>query len=411
MRRIAAIALASLALLLPMPAQASSSLGLSINVIPSDNPEVRKVSTGQSLWFVVPPGSSQTREFIIVSSSSKPEVVDFSLGFLGRVDGEAVFDDAKVADSKGWASFSPSTITLPAHGTTKVTFTYSIPSGTDIGTHEAFLFATASSANSKSDAEYKVPQNARIAMPVFLGVGTTDQIRSDFEIKGLQGSTADGHHNARIFFQNTGKTPIHLDGNIQLSSAVFKSDVIGPLLFNSVTIRAGEKAFVDVPVPDTMVEGKYDAFIQASQGAITKTAHITTDISFNGPNPIIGYAIRGGFVFFFLLVIYFAWRYLKRTKKEVRPPVAQESETSDLEIEKFLAELAERAKKRVADSVDIPEYRTTAKKRAAKKALAKKSAAKKVAKKAPAKKAAVKKVVKKAVTKKVVKKAVVKKKR
>lgn len=400
MRRIVVIALAISACLLPLPAQASSTLGLSINVLPSTDAAVRKVSTGQALWFVVPPGSSQSREFIVVSSSSLPEVVTFSLGFLGRVDGNAVFDDAKTADSKEWASFNPSSIALGPHGSARVSFTYSIPGSADIGTHEAYLFATASSAASKSAAEYKVQQNARIAVPVFLGVGTSEQIESDFEIKGLQGSTTDGHHNVRIFFQNTGKTPIHLDGNIQLSSAVFKSDVIGPLIFNSETIRAGEKAFVDVPVPDAMVEGKYDAFIQASQGAITKTAHITANISFKGPNPLIGYALRGGLILFFLLVIYFAWRYLKRTKKETKPLAVKEAELSDPDIEKFLAELTERAKKRAADSVDIPEYRATPKKGGAKKAAVKKVAKKAPAKKATAKKAPAKKVAKKAVVKK-----------
>lgn len=405
MRKFFAIALTLLALTSIAPAHAASSLGLSINVIPSSDPAVRKVSTGQSLWFVVPPGSTQTREFIVVSSSSQPELVTFSLGFLGRVDGEAVFDDAKSADSKEWASFSPNNITLAAHGSVKVAFTYSIPAGTEIDTHEAFLFATASPVSSKSDAEYKVPQNARIGAPVFLGVGTTDQIRSDFEIAGLEGSTTDGHHNARVFFKNTGKTPIHLDGNIQLTSATFKSEVIGPLAFNSLTIRAGEKAFVDVQVPDSMVEGKYDAFIQASQGAITKTKHITADISFHAPNLLIGYALHGGLITIFFLIFFFSWRYLKRTKKVKDENLAP---LEDEQLQRLIAELSRRKSQKVTGEFDVPEYApstqkktaTKAKKKAAvkkaapkkavrkvvtKKAVTKKSPAKKVAKKAPAK--------------------------
>ena len=158
-----------------------------------------------------------------------------------------------------------------------------------------------------------------------------------------------------------------------------------------------------------MVEGKYDAFIQASQGAITKTAHITTDISFNGPNPLIGFALRGGLILFFMLVIYFAWRYLKRTKKETKPLAVKEAELSDPDIEKFLAELTDRAKRRAADSVDIPVYRATPKKRTAKKAAVKKVAKKAPTKKASAKKKVTKKAAKKVSAKKVVKKAAAKK--
>jgi len=373
------------------PAISDSSLGLSINILPSSDPEIKKLTQGQALWFVIEPGRSQSRQFMIKSSSSAPQKIDLSIGFLGRNNGVAIIDDAKKATSATWAKFSPDSFTLPAGKSTKVIFTYSIPAGTEIGVHEAYLFVTASTLNSNSDAQYKIPQKARIAHSIFLGIGTTDQIQTDFEIQKISCVISEGVPNVRAFFDNVGKTPIVLTGSVELSSTIFKADTIGPLNFSSFTIPAGIKTYIDVPIPSAQMKDEYEAFIQASQGAITKTKR-ATNISCDAPNPWPGYILYGVSTLFFFLVIYFSWSYLRRTRK---PKLGKTKldDSFDPEFESLLKEF--RKRKVISEPTEIKFIevaKKSAPKKIAKKAPAKKAPAKKApAKKAPAKKAPAKK--------------------
>jgi len=386
-----------------------------LDVLPSNNPEINRLTAGQALWFVIPPGQKQSRQVRISSSSTIPEVVTLSVGYLNRIDGIATIDDSKKSETAPWASFTPEIFTLAPRESRIVEFTYQIPADTDIGIHEAFLFATANSTGPASKAEYSVPQAARIATPIFLGVGTSAQIDTNFSIDNVSGVVVDGVRNLKVDFSNTGKTPLNLSGNVQLSSTEFKGLLIGPLLFTSVVIRPGIDSYVLIPAPPDLTPGQWKILVTATQISNTKTREFTKNIDFNSPSAFIPTLLRILIVIFFALILYFSLRVLRAPRKRKTPQeetkerfrrVKRLRKTSRQEIEvdeidRIIEEILKNAKSSRSSSKGMK----TANK-ATKKSSTKKVTSKRVAKKAPVKKNATNKALPK---KKTAKKAAVKK--
>jgi len=385
---------------------ATSNLGLVLDILPSNDPEINRLTTGQALWFVIPPGQHQSRQVRISSTSTIPEVVTLSIGYLNRINGIATIDDSKKSETSQWASFTPEKFKLAPRESRIVEFKYQIPAGTDIGIHEAFLFATANSTAPASTAEYSVPQAARIATPIFLGVGTSAQIDTNFSIDNISGVVVDGVRNLKIDLSNIGKTPLNLSGNVQLSSTEFKGRFIGPLVFTSVVIRPGIDSFVLIPAPPELTPGEWKILVTATQISNTKTKEFTKNIDFKAPSTLISNLIRILGVIFFAVILYFSLRILRapRKKKEpleepkervrrlrrVRKTSRQEFEVA--EIDKIIEEILSRSNSNQSTSKGLKTSKKSTTKSPAKKAPAKKAPAKKdPAKKAPAKKKATKK--------------------
>jgi hypothetical protein len=398
---------------------ANSSLGLVFEILPSSDPDINRLTVGQALWFVIPPGQTKSRQVRVLSSSAIPQVITLSIGYLNRINGIATIEDSKKSETAPWASFKPDTFTLAPSGSKIIDFTFQIPADTEIGIHEAFLFATAKSAGPASKAEYSVPQAARIATPIFLGVGTSSQIDTNFSIENVTGVVVDGVRNLKIDFSNTGKTPLNLTGNIQLSSTEFTGRLIGPLLFTSVVIRPGIDGYVLIPAPNELTPGKWKILVTASQISNTKTREFTKNIDFKAPSALIPNLIRILVIIFFVVILYFSLRILRapRKKKElleepkmkvrrikkVRNSSKEEFEKD--EIDQMLEEILARSKSRRSSSQGLK----NAKK--AKKQPVKKAIVKKVVKKSPAKKAVVKKTNKRSPIKKRASKKVLPKKK
>ena len=371
---------------------AAPSLGLAVDVLPSTDPEITRLTKSQSLWFVIAPGKSQYREFNVVSSSELTQQIHLSLGFLKRQNGVATIDDSRSPDSSLWANFTPNDFTLNPHQITKVRFTYTIPESTPVSSHEAFLFATASSTQAASTAAFSLPQKARIATPVFLGVGTADQMQTKFSIVDVIGKSLASGHVIRVFFKNSGATPIELDGNVQFDSAQFTDLHVGPINFASLTIRPGEQSYVEATVPLKLTEGHWNTLVTANQGSMTTTKLFENKmITFKEPNAILQLAPRVLLVLIFLVILIFSIRLLKKSK-------SNPTENSGIKQVQILelssgSEKASTPKKVMkAAGLKAPAKKAPAKKAPAKKAPAKKAPAKKApAKKAPAKKAPAKK--------------------
>jgi hypothetical protein len=395
---------------------ANGSLGLVFEILPSSDPEINRLSAGQALWFVIPPGQIKSRQVRVLSSSTISQVITLSVGYLNRINGIATIDDSKKSETDPWASFTPETFTLAPRGSKIIEFKYQIPAGTEIGIHEAFLFATAKSAGPASKAEYSVPQAARIATPIFLGVGTSAQIDTNFSIDNVSGVVVDGVRNLKIDFKNTGKTPLNLAGNVQLSSAEFKGRFIGPLVFTSVVIRPGIDSYVLIPAPPELTPGEWKILVTATQISNTKTREFTKNIDFKAPSTLIPNLIRILVVMFFAVILYFSLRILRapRKKKEPleepkervrrvkRPRKTSRQEFEVGEIDKMIEEILSRSNSSQASSKGIKNAKKLTRKSPTKKATPKKSLAKKsIAKKTPIKKiAGKKKTTKKAATKK-----------
>jgi hypothetical protein len=371
---------------------ANSSLGLALDVLPSNDPEINRLTAGQALWFVIPPGQHQSRQVRISSSSTIPELVTFSVGYLNRINGIATIDDSKKSETAPWASFTPESFTLAPRGSKIIEFKYQIPAGTEIGIHEAFLFATANSTGQASKAEYSVPQAARIATPIFLGVGTSAQIDTNFSIDNVSGVVVDGVRNLKVDFSNTGKTPLNLAGNVQLSSTEFKGLLIGPLLFTSVVIRPGIDSYVLIPAPPKLTPGEWKILVTATQISNTKTREFTKNINFKAPSTFLSNLLRIFIVSFFALILYFSLRVLRAPRKKKAPQeeskervrrVKRSRKTSRqefevTEIDKLIEEILSRSNSSQAASKGLKTAKKRTKKAPAKKATPKKATAKKV---------------------------------
>ena len=391
----------------------SNSLGLALDIIPSTDQEIQKLTNGQSLWFVIPPSSSKYREIRITSTAKVKEEIELSIGFLNRIDGKATIDDSKKSEIADWAKFSDNNFALNPSETKVVKLEFIIPVDSQIGVHEAFLYVTAKSVSATIGSDqYKLRQKARMASPIFLGVGTADQIYTDFEIQDVDSLISDGGKNLRVFFKNTGKTPINLTGSISLSSLEFSNRQAGPFYFNSLPIRAGQDAYVLIPTKEEVTVGKWKIFVSASQLSRTKTKEFTKNLTFKDNLNIIGLAIKLIFAIFFLFLLQYSYRTLRG--KESNYSFLRKANNKD-QLPKSLNDLTiEDLEKIIASRLDVdsPNEKSKVKKSASNTAL--KSTANKSARgKTVAKKAAkkpVKKVAKKAATKspgkKVAKKAV-----
>lgn len=312
-------ALSLFLLVLPLqygiPASAvNEDLGLSLDVLPSTDPEISRLTQGQALWFVIPPGSSKSRQIRVTSSAAVSEEITLSIGSLNRIDGVPTIDDSKESQTESWAKFSSERFILKPRESKIIDFTYSIPIDTEIGIHEAFLYATASSVQRASTEEYRVPQNARIASPIFLGVGTSLQITTDFTINDVSGVVVDGIRQLKIDFKNTGRTPLSLSGSIQLSSAEFQNNFVGPLPFTSVVIRPGILGYVLVPAPEQLTPGKWKILVTATQISTTKTREFTKELTFKPPNVLLAYTAKSLAALFFFALFVFAVRLFRRPR-------------------------------------------------------------------------------------------------
>jgi hypothetical protein len=313
-----------------IPAHAiNEDLGLSLDVLPSADPEISRLTQGQALWFVIPPGSSKSRQVRVTSSAAVSEEITLSIGFLNRIDGVPTIDDSKESQTKPWAKFSSERFILKPRESKIIDFTYSIPIDTEIGIHEAFLYATASGVQRTSTEEYRIPQNARIASPIFLGVGTSLQITTDFTIDDVSGVVVDGIRQLKIDFKNTGRTPLSLSGSIQLSSAEFQNNFVGPLPFTSVVIRPGILGYVLIPAPEQLTPGKWKILVSATQISTTKTREFTKDLTFKPPSVLLVNTMKGLAALVFFALFVFAVRLFRQPRSKTNDERSKDTQVSD----------------------------------------------------------------------------------
>lgn len=368
----------------------NEDLGLSLDVLPSTDPEISRLTQGQALWFVIPPGDSKSRQVRVTSSAAVSEEITLSIGFLNRINGVPTIDDSKESQTEPWAKFSSEQFILKPRESKVIQFTYSIPIDTEIGIHEAFLYATASSVQRTSTEEFRVPQNARIASPIFLGVGTSLQITTDFIIDDVSGVVVDGIRQLKIDFKNTGRTPLSLSGSIQLSSAEFQNNFVGPLPFTSVVIRPGILGYVLVPAPERLTPGKWKILVSATQISTTKTREFTKELTFKPPRVLLTYTLKSFAALFFFTLFVFAVRLFRRprvnTKDEERKrrEVPQFSkfrrtpaptiDSSSAEIDALIDEILNRRRSAISMSAKPVTKKNSAKtERISKKSITKKS--------------------------------------
>ena len=334
--RVLACLAVSICFLLGLPVStlasaANGTLGLAFTNTDSKDVFVSNLHGGQSLWFVVAPGASQSRELLISSSGTVPERVLMSLGFLAQTAARQYLDPSKKADSSDWVSFTPSDFVLQPHTTQSVTMNFTIPSNVHIGSHTAYVLATADSESKKTTAQYSVPQAIAISRPLFLGVGTNLDMAPEILIQDLLGTNFKGVNYLTLQVKNTGKVPFSFAGTIDLVDSRFGNRKFSNLRFQSEPLAPNQSTRILIPKPTGFSPGKYDVSLQAVLGSqVINKIWLSKLIRFSPIIPIFQILVRVGFALFFIIIIAFCVRFLRRSEKKVDDKKAEDEALSTL---------------------------------------------------------------------------------
>lgn len=365
---------------------AEGNLGLSLQIL-QGNSSKSGLESNTRLWFVVEPGKSKSRTFIVQSTAAVSEKISLSVGAVKRVNGQSQLAIGETSPIENWVSFDTNDFVIAPKADKKIVMTLTVPVDEDINSFSAMLLVKASGiSNQKSKDAYSVPGAAQIAAPIFLGVGTEDEFITEFEIKDVFGVDTTEGKALRVEIKNNGKTPVSILGDVQVTGITFQTETLGPFNYETETIAPGESKFADAIVGDQIVEGKWRIYITASQGAITETREFEKNITYTGSNSLFLLLVRVVIGVISLLLLLWVYRAFRPRVVQRRGLAADKENKVSEETRVLIAELeaktraleAEVAKKSVRKKAT---KKATAKKPVSSKGAVEKSASKKVAKK------------------------------
>ena len=379
-----------LALSIPNSQAVKASLGLSANVLQSQD-SASAIGANSSLWFLLKPGASTVRQISVRSLANIPMTVKTKIGYGMYLNGVAEFDESKKSEAAKWISFSEPTFTLGVGATHIISMKMSIPGSTLIGTNLATLFINGSPLKAeKQTSKYAVPGAARIAIPMFVGVGTMAQIATSFSIDKTRIYNDQGGRFASLRVTNNGKTPIAPSGSIMIQNESGDVKFSKPVLLYSKTLIPRESGLITVKIPNAIPNGKWVFKETLSQGAFSESKDAKVSLT----APSIFTKANGVRAFGFLISIAILIFALRRRRKE---RVVEETPLGvaidHFDIDAMIAEMDAKIAAHSSKKRAVKKVAKKVAKQATKKAPAKKKIAAK--KSTPPKKKAIKKAAKK----------------
>lgn len=360
-------------------AASTNSLGIGVEVLPAQGAEDTTLGAGGSLWFLILPGKSGTRSFRVNSLANVAMRIQVSVGFGEYRNGESAFDDTKKSDIANWATFSTDDFTLSPGASKIVRVTFQVPKDAPIKANLATIFARGSMQNqSPSKAAFSVEGAARIAIPVFLGVGTAQQIAINFKIEKTTIKNVEGKRLAYIQIRNVGKTPVAPTGLIKVQSQVGGISIPQPIKVQSSTVIPGETRDIIFLIPAYIPDGKWTFMEEFQQGPVFQTAE--ADIALTKPSIFTKANSIRGIIFIFALVgFYFSLRILRRSKAGIKTSQAEDLIELELALDQIRKKNLRNKSVKKVPAKKVPAKKVPAKKDPAKKVPAKKKATKKAA--------------------------------
>jgi hypothetical protein len=404
-KKLIALLVLIMAGLVMTPAYSADSLGIGLTVIPVNDGTNANLSFNNRLWFGIEQGQSFTRQIEVSSSSTIAQKVEMQLFDVLYDNGLRGIRTDRASTTTPWVKFSPASVVLPPKGKANISMTYTIPTDAPDSSYEAFLRVNASAVNLPKSQESKdggvrvvLAGSAAIDLPVWLGVGDPINLKSDFEISGVFGALIGGEKKLRVIVKNSGKTPLGLDGSVQLTDAAFSDRTFGPFFYRSPEIQPGQESFIDIAMPDEVTEGRWKIFVVAEQGSIRKSKVFEEELTFK---PLgTGFPIQFLIVILAIIGLVFGWRLIRSSSSPISKSQSR-FRKSQLGDKQIAQELIKQLNAQIAAQEFRKKKRPT-KKRSPKKVIKKASASKKSqVKKATRKKKSVrKKPAKRATTKK-----------
>ena len=369
---------------------AKASLGLAANVLQSQD-SASAIGANSSLWFLLKPGASTVRQISVRSLANVPMTVTTKIGYGMYLNGVAEFDESKNSEAAAWISFSEPTFTLGVGSTHIISMKMSIPGTALIGTNLATLFINGSPLKAeRQTSKYAVLGAARIAIPMFVGVGTMAQIATSFSIDKTRIYNDQGGRFASLHVTNNGKTPISPSGSIMIQNESGDVKLSKPVLLYSKTLIPGESGLITVKIPTDVPNGKWVFKETLSQGAFSESKEVKVSLT----APSIFTKINGIRILAFLISIFILIYALRRRRKENNVEETYLGDSIEhFAIDTIIAQMDPQIAVNTVKKRPVKKVAKKATKKIAKKASAKKKVAAK--KSAPTMKKAVKKVAKK----------------
>ena len=369
---------------------AKASLGLAANVLQSQD-SASAIGANSSLWFLLKPGASTVRQISVRSLANVPMTVTTKIGYGMYLNGVAEFDESKNSEAAAWISFSEPTFTLGVGSTHIISMKMSIPGTALIGTNLATLFINGSPLKAeRQTSKYAVLGAARIAIPMFVGVGTMAQIATSFSIDKTRIYNDQGGRFASLHVTNNGKTPISPSGSIMIQNESGDVKFSKPVLLYSKTLIPGESGLITVKIPTDVPNGKWVFKETLSQGAFSESKEVKVSLT----APSIFTKVNGIRILAFLISIFLLIYALRRRRKENNVEETYLGDSIEhFAIDTIIAEMDPQIAVNTVKKRPVKKVAKKATKKIAKKASAKKKVAAK--KSAPTMKKAVKKVAKK----------------
>ena len=369
---------------------AKASLGLAANVLQSQD-SASAIGANSSLWFLLKPGASTVRQISVRSLANVPMTVTTKIGYGMYLNGVAEFDESKNSEAAAWISFSEPTFTLGVGSTHIISMKMSIPGTALIGTNLATLFINGSPLKAeRQTSKYAVLGAARIAIPMFVGVGTMAQIATSFSIDKTRIYNDQGGRFASLHVTNNGKTPISPSGSIMIQNESGDVKFSKPVLLYSKTLIPGESGLITVKIPTDVPNGKWVFKETLSQGAFSESKEVKVSLT----APSIFTKINGIRILAFLISTFILIYALRRRRKENNVEETYLGDSIEhFAIDTIIAEMDPQIAVNTVKKRPVKKVAKKATKKIAKKASAKKKVAAK--KSAPTMKKAVKKVAKK----------------
>ena len=291
--------------------------GFFVRVLPDTSKEW---SNNSKLWLVAVPGEKSTRRFTVSNTSTKRIEVNLKLGGARILDGIISFDKDAKLKSEGYASFSENPVKLAPNEQKVIEVIFTAPSGVESFAEDGYLVASISGekVSSSNSLQVVIPTIYQYAYPMFVGVGSYAEFRSNFEIVDVGGYINSKGNALRVFLKNTGKIPILLNGDVSFQDATFGGPVLGPFAFSTSRISPGQTAFAAIQLPETITETKWRIFVKATVGINTKTKEFEKDLSFISVSLLTRF-VQALLAVISLLGLLWSWRQFRPSKSNGGP--------------------------------------------------------------------------------------------
>jgi hypothetical protein len=282
-------------------------------------------SNNTKMWIVAPQGESVSRRFTVSNTSDKRISVDLKFGGAKIVNGLISYDKDANLKSETFAKFSENPVQLQPGDQKIISVSFSAPSDIESYSEDGFLIASVGGKKSSGEGRIQVvvPTVYQYAYPMFVGVGSFSDFKSDFEILDVASfnDSVKGHA-LKVYLKNVGKVPITLKGDVSFQDATFGGPILGPFPFATSRISPGQTAYAVVELPLTITESSWKIYTKANIGVVTKTRTFVKDISFSGIS-LLTRLVQALMIIASLLGLLWAWKVFRSPapvqEKERRP--------------------------------------------------------------------------------------------